>query len=197
MLIRIAILNIFSYERSKSAVPLFASLVPSVAHYLYHAIAIVRNVLKLAELARKLETQTEQVLPFAPPDADLREGVDPNGGHQVSNIPPTLMPVNVGDSSNVLGEGTSAALLPPPPPPQQSSVWTDNGVFVPSTERLWHFQRKYNKALLDDLAIEREKERLTLENAQLQDLIAQYLEGTQVSDSVLREDNPLFVVNGR
>lgn len=35
------------------------------------------------------------------------------------------------------------------------------------------------------------------ENVQLEDLIQQYLDGTKVSDKILSDDNPLFVVNGR
>lgn len=60
-----------------------------------------------------------------------------------------------------------------------------------------NFYRKYNKILLDNVAISKEKERLLLENAQLQDLIQQYIAGTQLSQNTLAEDNPLFVVNGR
>ncbi|KAJ1401596.1 hypothetical protein B484DRAFT_405674, partial [Ochromonadaceae sp. CCMP2298] len=63
--------------------------------------------------------------------------------------------------------------------------------------RLTNFYRRYNKILLDNVAISKEKERLGLENAQLTDLIQQYVQGTQLSDDVLAEDNPLFVVNGR
>jgi hypothetical protein len=60
-----------------------------------------------------------------------------------------------------------------------------------------NFHRKYNKALLDTMAIDKEKQRLTEENAQLQDLITQFINGTRVSDAILSDDNPLFVVNGR
>ncbi len=80
----------------------------------------------------------------------------------------------------------------------QSSVWThDESQFVPANERLANFYRKYNKIMLDNVAISKEKERLELENAQLQDLIAQYVSGTTLDQSTLAEDNPLFVVNGR
>jgi hypothetical protein len=73
--------------------------------------------------------------------------------------------------------------------------------------------------LLDNVAISKEKERLLLENAQLQDLIqqvetiilfiltmelmcisvscVQYISGTQLNQDTLSDDNPLFVVNGR
>ena len=69
--------------------------------------------------------------------------------------------------------------------------------FITPEDRLWNFHRKYNQALLDCLAIEREKTRLDRENSQLQDLITQFINGTRVSDEILSGDNPLFVVNGR
>ena len=47
------------------------------------------------------------------------------------------------------------------------------------------------------IAIEKERERLTTENAQLEDLIQQFMEGTQLSETALDSQNPLFVVNGR
>lgn len=84
--------------------------------------------------------------------------------------------------------------------PHQSSSWTkdsEHGEFVPTYDRLSNFYRKFNKILLDNVAIGKEKERLQLENAQLQDLIQQYLEGLQVNDQILSGDNPLLVINGR
>ena len=45
--------------------------------------------------------------------------------------------------------------------------------------------------------MESEQKRLEEENSQLEDLVQQYMEGTQLSETTLNEDNPLFVVNGR
>ena len=82
--------------------------------------------------------------------------------------------------------------------PHQSAVCgADGATIIPANERLANFYRKYNKLLLDNISIAKEKERLQLENLQLQDLITQYLNGTKLSDDTLAEDNPLFVVNGR
>lgn len=60
-----------------------------------------------------------------------------------------------------------------------------------------NFFKKYNKALLDKIAVSREKERLEKENADLQLILKQYLDGIGVNDDVLGSLNPLFVVNGR
>jgi peptidoglycan hydrolase CwlO-like protein len=99
------------------------------------------------------------------------------------------------------------------PPISQSSVWAnisthsadsedgggtgENRVFVTASERMANFHMKYNQVVLDNIAIEKERERLSYENAQLQDLISQYIDGTHLTDDVLYGDNPLLVINGR
>ena len=80
----------------------------------------------------------------------------------------------------------------------QSTVWTTNAASrIAPADRLFNFHRRMNKVMLDSVALNKEKERLERENADLQDLIAQYISGTRITDSVLRDDNPIFVVNGR
>ena len=115
----------------------------------------------------------EQVLPFAPPE-----------------IGEDAIPDHLAQPPDAQSQDMS-------PPAHQTSVITNTGAVVPVTDRLWHFQRRYNRALLEDLALDREAKRLEAENAQLEDLILQYTEGVGLSDNVLADDNPLFVVNGR
>lgn len=57
------------------------------------------------------------------------------------------------------------------------------------------FWKRYNKALLDKCALDREKADLTLENQQLRTLLKSYLDGISVNDEILSNVNPLFVVN--
>lgn len=144
---------------------------------------LARRVLQLAEWCRKVESELEIVQPFAPPEVEVSGASEP-----------ALLP-----SKN--GSGPATDSVPPPKTALQSlvqsSVWAPSGAFVPPMERLWHFQRKYNRAVLEDVSLQRERERLQEENMQLEDLIKQYVAGTIVSDSVLKDDNPLFVVNGR
>lgn len=151
---------------------------------------LARRVLHLSELSRRLETEQESIMPFvssltvsaAPRD----RGADKIGGEEASQDEPNELEIN---NANF-----------PPPPPNQSSVWTSQtagAVPVPIPDRMQNFFRKYNKALLDTIAVEKERDRLALENTQLQELIAQYVSGTRVNDEVLAGDNPLFVVNGR
>ena len=81
--------------------------------------------------------------------------------------------------------------------PEQTSTFTEEDKYVPAEERLGKFYDKYNRILLDCIAVDKEKIRLEEENAQLEDLIHQYLEGTKLTGNTLEGDNPLYVLNGR
>jgi hypothetical protein len=152
---------------------------------------LARRVLHMSELARRLETEQESIMPFVSSLTTSRPPGNANGQGEGHEEGEHTEPANELEVNN--------AHLPPPPP-NQSSVWTSQGssaVAVPIPDRMQNFFRKYNKALLDTIAVEKERDRLALENTQLQELIAQYISGTQISDEVLAGDNPLFVVNGR
>lgn len=60
-----------------------------------------------------------------------------------------------------------------------------------------NFYKRYNKVLLDKLAIEKQKEALNKDNALLKSLLKQYLNGISLNDDVLRDNNPLLVVNNK
>jgi hypothetical protein len=81
--------------------------------------------------------------------------------------------------------------------PLHTSSWTEGGQKVKHWNKLDNFWKKYNKVLLDALAIEKEEGRLKKENSDLQEILKQYFAGVSVSDEMLRKANPLFVVNGR
>lgn len=142
-----------------------------------------------------METQQEQVLPYA---------IQPGVGVQLTQNNPSTHSDNTPEGGMAIRPPTLSKIIPPN---NQTSVWShpipnqnsdsQTPHFIAPEDRLWNFHRKYNQALLDCLAIEREKNRLERENAQLQDLITQFINGTRVSDEILSTDNPLFVVNGR
>ena len=50
---------------------------------------------------------------------------------------------------------------------------------------------------MDKLALDNEKARLARENAGLQNVLKQYLEGISVTEDLMKTPNPLLVVNGR
>ena len=62
---------------------------------------------------------------------------------------------------------------------------------------LENFWKRYNTVLLDKTSLDKEKQVLMTENAQLRILLKQYLDGISVSDEVLTHANPLLVVNNR
>ena len=57
------------------------------------------------------------------------------------------------------------------------------------------FWQRYNRALLEQLVLEKEKQVLSRENRQLQALLRQYMDGISVSDETLRRNNPLLMVS--
>jgi hypothetical protein len=60
-----------------------------------------------------------------------------------------------------------------------------------------NFYKRFNKVLLDKLAIQKQKESLQKDNALLKSLLKQYLDGISINDDVLNSNNPLFVVNNK
>lgn len=121
-----------------------------------------------------MQTVEEQVLPFVPTTA-----VDDN-------------PVDGVAATKSNQNHSAIAVLP-----HQSAVLNGKGQAVAANDRLANFHRKMNKIILDNIAIAKEKERLVTENNQLEDLIAQYIAGTKITESTLQGDNPLMVINGR
>lgn len=142
-----------------------------------------------------MQSFPELILPFAPPEVEGAADESLVGLKDRDSV--------VYDEEDALMNGKSLHLLKADqgktimPPAHQSSCWSEHGQPIAPPDRLSNFYRRYNKVLLDSIAIDKEKERLRLENAQLQDLVQQFIDGTQLSETVLSEDNPLFVVNGR
>jgi dynein regulatory complex subunit 2 len=60
------------------------------------------------------------------------------------------------------------------------------------------FFKRFNRAALDRAAVDRERARLTKENADLRQLLKGFLDGISVNDAVMDDPaNPLLVVNRR
>ena len=60
-----------------------------------------------------------------------------------------------------------------------------------------NFWKRYNKVLLDKVAMDKDKSVLLQENQQLRLLLKQYLDGISVNADILNQVNPLLVVNHR
>lgn len=74
-----------------------------------------------------------------------------------------------------------------------------HNLLTPQPPRPRHrFFKRFNKALLDKTAIDKERSRLQKENADLRSILKQYLDGISVNDDVMNNPiNPLMVVNQR
>ncbi|KAL8575855.1 hypothetical protein ACOMHN_014860 [Nucella lapillus] len=60
-----------------------------------------------------------------------------------------------------------------------------------------NFWKRYNKVLLERLALEKEKQTLQEQNCRLRKLLKDYLDGVSVNDEVLNRRNTLLVVNNK
>ena len=170
---------------------------------------LARKILNLAELSRNLETTYEQILPFAPAEVEGLEdatihGTKPSHEHEGDEGKYDESEGADVSEEDAIMEGkslnsmkTSLAKTFEMPAAHQTSMWSENDKPVAHSDRLSNFYRKYNHVLMDTIAIEKERTRLSDENTQLQDLIQQYISGTKLDETVLDEANPLFVVNGR
>lgn len=62
---------------------------------------------------------------------------------------------------------------------------------------LENFWKRYNKVKLEQLSLQHRRAQLLEINRKLREMLKQYLDGISVSDEVLSQLNPLFVVNHR
>merc|ERR1711939_465804 len=77
----------------------------------------------------------------------------------------------------------------------QTSGAGKDGQVVEEWDYLNNFFKRYNKVLVDVMAIDREKMRLSGENSDLRSILKQYLDGISVNEDVINNPNPLLVVN--
>lgn len=76
----------------------------------------------------------------------------------------------------------------------QESNLTKIAIDYAAMENFW---KRYNKVLLDKLALRKEQQTLESENSHLRQILKQYLDGVSVNEETLSDRNPLFVVNHR
>lgn len=116
--------------------------------HLKENIGLAERILKLAELARKLETEREKVAPYYGSSVAAEEAT-------------SAAPEQAEDDDKQMED-------PGAPQPYQSAAVDIMGHDIAKWAHMDNFWKKYNKVLLDKLAIERERERLRAENASIQ-----------------------------
>eukprot|EP00232_Nephroselmis_pyriformis_P026137 CAMPEP_0182864200 /NCGR_PEP_ID=MMETSP0034_2-20130328/7042_1 /TAXON_ID=156128 /ORGANISM="Nephroselmis pyriformis, Strain CCMP717" /LENGTH=528 /DNA_ID=CAMNT_0024996449 /DNA_START=166 /DNA_END=1749 /DNA_ORIENTATION=+ len=171
--------------------------------------AAAERILKLAELNRKLETEMEKVMPFRlPADAEAAaDGVaaiseaekaeaEAEAAASVEKPEGAAPPAEGAAASPGPGEGGRTGK---PPGKKMSSFGTDGvGSEVEEWDYLNVFFTRFNKVLLDHVAIRKERMRLDRENGDLRSILKQYLDGISVNEDVMNNpSNPLMVVNNK
>ena len=179
-------------------------------------IRLAERVLGLAEAARKLESEAERILPFAVTHSvATQEPGEPHG----ATVPPAAAqsPETLGEPQQPpQGQGgeqlealqaeladtlrlKDEELLQAAPPTDGSValLLDEGGQPVAPVQVLDKFFRRVNRAALDTLTAEAARAELQEENAHLQDLVKQCMEGLTLSQDTLAGANPLLVVNGK
>ncbi|KAL3895732.1 MAG: hypothetical protein SGCHY_004526 [Lobulomycetales sp.] len=130
-------------------------------------VAKAERIIKLAEMNSKLETEEEKMLPFYTPEA---------------------VTVKVDDGS------ADPEVIQQQETDRQTALPLD---LPKEFDPMDQFSKRYNKVLLDRIALEQKRSTLREENEHLQSILKQYLDGLSVNEHVLSNLNPLLVVNGR
>ena len=145
------------------------------------------RLLRLAELNRKRETEQEKVTPFFKPvSEEAAEAEAAEKGGDTS-----------GSGSGAGAEAEAAARLEPKA--RLNAFGTDElGKEPEEWEYFAGFHQRFNKVALDQGAIEKEKDRLGSENADLRTILKQYLDGISVNEDVINNPgNPLMILNNK
>lgn len=140
---------------------------------------VAEQILQLAELGRRLETEREKVQPFY--TSAIQEGSEEQA--EVARLK-NLLDDEAVNSEYKENKASAAAV-------------NRDGQIVGEYGCLENFHKKFNKVLLDKLAIGEEKKRLQKENSDLRGILKQYLDGIAITEDVVDDSNPLLIVNGK
>jgi hypothetical protein len=139
------------------------------------------KILKLAELCRKLETEKEKVVPFYASNEEAEQGEQ----QQL---------LRDREQAHMESAGNMETMVPQS---QDILQFLNPETAFDEFQALANFYKRFNKVLLDKLAIEKQKKQLEKENLFFKSLLKQYLDGVSVNEDVLSGPNPLLVVNNR
>nr|CCA26628.1 conserved hypothetical protein [Albugo laibachii Nc14] len=144
---------------------------------------LMERILSLGELVRKCETDSERITPFVDIDSeDYEEEADA----ATSSIRcATSEPILCGEDKIETRFQENRALV--------SHL---NGQPVTEWNYLDNFWKRFNKVVLDELVLKRAKERLEMENKELQVVLKHYTDGTLVNSDVMNRANSLLIIKG-
>ena len=184
---------------------------------------IARKIVGNAQVAQQLETEMEKVRPFFTTAMKAQEAaaaaVDESKTQSSAGGKQEVAEEKFKDDDTKKAEDELRALLSGCGPSSESAgadvqlidentqssgyrsygqqKESGEGPAIEEWDYLNWFNRKFNKVLMDKITIERQREELQRENADLQSILKQFLDGISVNEEVLSAPNPLLVVNGR
>lgn len=185
------------------------------------ATALAERILRLAEQCRSLETDEEKISPFFSAGAATAaeaSGVGARAPHLrdlgdtalVASEPGVADGAAAGGGGGGGGVGGGAAAggggsggggggdgMMEDSAAAELSAAMREAVLGGEVEAMEHFWKRFNRVLLERLALEEEQRRLREQNAQMEEVLAQMLEGAAVTAHAVDAANPLLVVNGR
>eukprot|EP01062_Namystynia_karyoxenos_P040044 TRINITY_DN291_c0_g2_i1.p1 TRINITY_DN291_c0_g2~~TRINITY_DN291_c0_g2_i1.p1 ORF type:complete len:562 (+),score=288.88 TRINITY_DN291_c0_g2_i1:120-1688(+) len=140
------------------------------------------RIMRLSELCRSLETERERVLNF---NSDL-------------TVDEVEREVRISEKKQLQFEAAQQGHPVPPMDPELEAASKEMGTILRQEglseewQYLENFWRKFDKVLLDNAAIAREKYHLLNENQKLRALLKQYLDGISVNNDVMGGRNNLL-----
>jgi len=164
-------------------------------------LSLAERIMKLVELGRKHETEKEKVLPFYHHKTQQSKILSEIESQVASESKQPQGEEKQSDSSkSATGGGIDVSRASVSS--KQAQTIEEEGMqrelsAIGNHEELGFFFQKYNKVLLDKLAVAEEKKRLEAENEGLRSILQQYLDGVGVKEDIMDSANPLFIVNGR
>ncbi|KAI9189130.1 hypothetical protein H9P43_000558 [Blastocladiella emersonii ATCC 22665] len=156
-------------------------------------VSLAEKIIKLGEMNSKLETQEEKLLWSMEREANANSAATAAAATSAASASVTStggLPARIEEAVTELDEDDEDDDPAHPPIEPITRALRDKLV-------LEKFQKRYNKVLLDKLALEARREKLARENESLRAVLKAYLDGISVQEHIMEEANPLFVVNGR
>lgn len=152
---------------------------------------LAEQILHLSELCRKLETESEKVLPFGGDAADKVDAfaaevaAEAAKGEGAKGEP-------AGGAGDEAGSSSGDTV-------HMSSYGVDGeGKEIEEWDYLNCFFKRLNRVTVDNESIRREKLKLDASNKELRHVLKKYLDGISVNEDVINDPtNPLFVVNNK
>lgn len=160
--------------------------------------AVAQRILSMAESLRSFESASEKVDPFSAtqgtmPSLMVGPGATIIAASRAEAAAATGHQLLSGTFTGAAGASNLVGTLELSP--EEVAPGTAEG--LEEAESLESFYGRYNKVLVETLALERQRDRLRAEHAELQNVLQQVMDGMAVTPSAVDGHNTILVVNGR